>query len=400
MIAKYIKDHETTGGAEVFSSMFDVLCQGSQYLEKQNPFAYVSNVLLFSTDVFITIKNATRKVFKIDAGTTLAEVNLDTGVFEIGKDYYAYLCDDGADGAVKLSLNSTFPAGYSADSSRKIGGFHYGHVRKVSSDGLWIPIDSEGVKFGAGATIWKNNVTVGIVPNSVWDLKNRPLCSPEGMAKVGQLWVDIYQESAAEAVTFLGGTSGLHIATGKLQSKYGQYPITGTEGLCWYNFDELASRIGKRLLSYGEWTKGAFGNPEGEDAADNFGWTKTTNTARTRTGVRVNATSGAYDAAAGVKPYAISAYNLVDCVGNVYDWLDELGPRVSTDDAVGAFAWRDVLGVGMGDAYLASPSGLAAFIAGGSWVEGVHAGPRSVNLNGYPWSVVTNIGCRLACDAA
>jgi len=36
--------------------------------------------------------------------------------------------------------------------------------------------------------------------------------------------------------------------------------------------------------------------------------------------------------------------------------------------------------------------------AGGNWNEGVNAGPRTVNLNNYPWNVNTNIGCRLACD--
>jgi formylglycine-generating enzyme required for sulfatase activity len=400
MIERFIRDHEVTGSAELFSTMFDVLCQGAQFIEKQNPFAYSADILNFSADVFISLKNSVRKVFKISSGTTLSAADLDAGVFAVGTDYYVYLCDDGASGLLKISASSTFPAGYSADSSRKIGGFHYGHIRKVSTDGLWVPIDSEGTKFGSGSISWKNNVTIGILPNSVWDLKNRPKCSPEGMVKIGNHWVDIYQSSAAETLTFLSGTNGLHVSGGRLQSKYGQLPVTGTEGANWYTFAELASRSGKRLLSYGEWCKAAFGNPQGEDAADNFGWTKTTNSGRARTGVRVNNSTGAYDAASGVKPYAIGAFNTVDTVGNVYEWLDDIGPRVSTDDAVGAFAWRDVLGAGMGQAYLASPSGLAAYIAGGHWGEGVRAGPRALNADNYPWYVSSVFGCRLACDAA
>jgi hypothetical protein len=36
--------------------------------------------------------------------------------------------------------------------------------------------------------------------------------------------------------------------------------------------------------------------------------------------------------------------------------------------------------------------------AGANWNEGVHAGPRAVNVNNYPWNVNTNIGSRLACE--
>jgi formylglycine-generating enzyme required for sulfatase activity len=323
----------------------------------------------------------------------------DSSAFVVGTDYYIYLVWDGTNVAVKISANSTYPSGYTSDNSRKIGGFHYGHIRKVSADDEWVPIDSTGVQFGANGVIWQRNVAVGIVPNSVWDLKNRPSCSPEGMVKVGNMWYDIYLASTAETVSFQGATNGLHVIAGKLQSKYGQLPITGTEGLHWFNFNELATRIGKRLPSYGERIKGAYGNPGGEAAADNYGWTKTTNTARARTGASVGASSGAYDAAAGIKPYAVSAYNLIDTVGDVWEWLDELGPRVSTDDAVSTFAWRDVLGSDKGQAYLASTVGLAAFIAGGLWSDGVDCGSRSVNLGDYPWSMSTCIGCRLACDA-
>ena len=36
--------------------------------------------------------------------------------------------------------------------------------------------------------------------------------------------------------------------------------------------------------------------------------------------------------------------------------------------------------------------------AGANWNDGVHAGPRAVNVNNYPWNVNTNIGSRLACE--
>lgn len=391
-----VKDYVDDASVEWLALFHDVKSPGPNYIEKKNPFSYSENKIIVKKDTVISLLNGTWKIFCVQNDVELSALDLDQGTdFEVGKDYYIYLCDNNSDGVFKISLNSTYPAGYSESSSRKIGGFHYGHIRKVSSDGLWVPIDGAGAKFGSGTPNWKDNVTIGIVPNSVWDLKNRPICSPEGMVKIGHIWVDIYQSSAAESITFEGGTGGLHIATGRLQSKYGQTPVSGTEGLNWYGFNELAARIGKRLPTYGEWVKAAYGNPQGLDAADTYGWTKTTNLGRTRTGCQVNTSTGAYDPAAGVKPAAISAYNIVDAVGNLWEWLDELSNRHDTT----SWTWLDVLGAGKGQAYLPNSTGLVAFIAGADWGSGVLSGARAVLVYYYPWNVSTSIGARLACDS-
>jgi formylglycine-generating enzyme required for sulfatase activity len=198
----------------------------------------------------------------------------------------------------------------------------------------------------------------------------------------------------AETITFEGSTNGLFVAGGLLQSKYGQLPATGTEGLHWYSFQELAARSGKRLQTYGEFVQGAAGNPCGQDGADDYGWTKTSNTARARTGCRVNPSTGLYDSASGIKPYAISAYNIVDAIGNVWEWADELTIRQDST----SWAWQDVLGADKGRAFLPNNIGMAAFPCGGNWHNGVLCGGRAVNLGGYPWDVNTYIGSRLACD--
>lgn len=49
-------------------------------------------------------------------------------------------------------------------------------------------------------------------------------------------------------------------------------------------------------------------------------------------------------------------------------------------------------------ANLPNSLGLSALICGGNWNNGVHCGPRCVNLNNYPWNVNPNIGARFACD--
>ena len=169
------------------------------------------------------------------ANTVLTAANLDVGsAFNVGNDYYVYICDSRIDSENEryvISLNSTYPNGWNASNSRKIGGFHYGRCRKVDSN--LQPVNSSGVIFGTG---WESAVSNGIVPRSVWTLGHRPKCSPEGMLYLGGgTWVDIYLNSD-------DGAKGL-------KSAYNCAPATGTEGLNWYNFVERLAKSGKRLMN-------------------------------------------------------------------------------------------------------------------------------------------------------
>jgi hypothetical protein len=402
-IRRYMVDYDisqeppagTDASAEVFSGLIDLHKKGARILEKKNPFVYPSSdTIIVKQGTIIALFNSLWRTFEVHQDIELGTGDIDVGSsFQVGTDYYVYLVDDGEGGQLVISANATFPDGEAADNSRKIGGFHFGHIRCVNA--RFMPVDSNSAVYGTTGTIsWENNVTIGIVPNSVWDLRNRPNCSPEGMVLVGNHWVDIYNASAAESITFEGGVNGFFVANGLLQSKYGQIPVTGTEGLNWYSFQELAARSGKRLQTYGEFIQGAVGNPDGQDAADDYGWTKTSNTARTRTGCRVNPSTGLYDAASGIKPYAISAYNLVDAIGNMWEWVDELTIRQDST----SWDWQDVLGADKGKAFLPNNIGLSAFICGGGWSSGVRCGGRAVYLSSRPWYVNSGIGSRLACD--
>jgi hypothetical protein len=388
-----IKDSVDDNSASSLFRMSDFKAPDSSILEKVDPFLFTTNTIkVKKNSMFLLNSGGTYKPYQVKTDDLVLTVaDLDTGTaFVFGSDYYVYLCDDGLDGVFKISLNATYPSGYTADNSRKIGGFHYGMIRRVNSN--YVPVDSNGTLFG---TAWKTYTAIGIIQNSVWDLKNRPICSPEGMVKIdANFWADIYLSSAAEAISFQTATNGLHVAGGKLQSKFGGTPVTGTEGCNQYNFNELAMRSGKRLPRFAEWLQAAYGNPEGEDAADNYGWTKTANTGRYPTGCSLNA-SGIYVEGGSVKPYAVSAKNICDAIGNVYEWQADYCIRQDST----SWAWQDVPGAGMGDIYAPNNVGLTAFIAGGDWSEGAHCGARTVRLIIYPWGVGTSIGCRLACDA-
>lgn len=369
------------------------------FVEKANPFSYSEDILNFAEGVGIPIWNGEvwQQIVNQESFTMNPANLLDTGnELVFGNDYYGYICMDSGSPEIVFSKNDSFPDGSTALTSRKFCHFYYGTIRKVSDDGLWIPIDSAGNKFGSSGTKWQDNVTVGIVPNSVWDLKHKPKISHPGLVEVNGVWLGAFQASAEEAFTFMSATNGLHVTSGKLATKYGAIPVTGTEGMNQFTFNEIAHKQGLRLPRYDEWLAGAFGSPQGENGANNYAWAKTTNTARTFTGCSVNTSTGAYDGINGVKPFAISAYNLHDCAGNVSEWTNDYSIKQDST----SWAWQNVLGAGMGQAYLPFSGGVSALICGDNWGDGVHCGPRAVDLYGNPWVVSVGIGARLACDAA
>lgn len=315
------------------------------------------------------------------AASKLTAANLDVGsAFAVGNDYYVYICDsrlDAEDEKYVISLNSTYPNGWNASNSRKIGGFHYGRCRKV--DNNLQPVNSSGVIFGTG---WESAVSNGILPRSVWTLGHRPKCNPEGMVYLGGgTWIDIYLSSD-------DGAYGL-------KSEYNCAPMTGTEGMNWYTFAERLMKSGKRMPDYSEFCAYAFGSPQGLDDANTNAWTATSNTGRGTTGSVVN---------------AVSAVGCVDAVGRVYEWLKELVTRAehakNTNHASEAWGWdtESPLKTGatqydVGNIYQYYANSLAALIAGGSWGNGASAGARAVLCYNSPWDVGTHFGVRGACDS-
>lgn len=316
-----------------------------------------------------TIITVGKSIFILDADKVLNASNLDAGVFEDGNDYYIYCCDRGGknDEEYKISLNSTYPAGYNASNSRKIGGFHYGICRRENDRD---PVNGSGVVFGAG---WETEVFMGILKYSVWTTHHRPKSEPEGMVYVGNgLWADIYLTS---------------LASGRARSVKGVLPATGTEGHHWYSFNELLMKVSKRLPSYAEWARIAHGSPRGENNND-MAWTASANTARVATGTVVN---------------AVSACGAKDCVGNVLEWLSDLLTRPAE---TGAWGWENAQSftyngrsIPKGSLYLYYADGLAALSAGGFWFYTATAGPLCVNAYYYPWYASSSRGVRAVSDS-
>lgn len=292
------------------------------------------------------INDDTHLVFQADADVEFdAEDGLDFGSsFDAGKDYYVYLCDQG-DGTAELvtSLNATYPAGYDADSSRKIGGFHTlcVNVGTISGHAL------SGYLAGE------------ILPASVWCLNHRPACAPEGMVYSAGVdrWVDIYLAS---------------INAGELASRNGAAHVTGDTAtkFHWYKFSQWLGRIGKRMLSQHEFVAASLGSNQGTNIA---GSANPTNT-------------GGYTDTGGRR--MISNIGCESCCGVLHQWGEGDGGGQSAASWANAYDGNDA-GVA-GQHYLAPNRPLF----GGDWNNAATCGSRCSGWHNSPLALNAKHGVR------
>ena len=260
-----------------------------------------------------------------------------------GKDFYVYATADG----LILSANATYPTGYPAANSRKIGGFHCLCVAVGTISGH--PLSG----MAAG----------DILPASVWDLQHRPQCSPEGMvwSEAAGIWVDIYLQSGT-------GTSTKSANGGT---------ITDTRN--WMDFVDDLGAVGKRLLDDGEFQKIAAGGNEETNIA----------------GSADPGTTTGHTDTAGRR--MISNIGCEDCAGVVYQWLLDQSYRVGTG---AAWNWYDLPGA-KGSLYNYSTAGDAdvKLLAGGHWYHGTSCGSRCRRADIRRWYVSSTFSARGCCGA-
>ena len=259
-----------------------------------------------------------------------------------GRDIYLWMTPSGA---VVISANSLCPAGFDFGTCRKIGGFHclcadVGTIADHSLSG-----------FVAG----------DILPQSMWDLIDRPTCSPAGMVKHPQLpwWCDIYLQSG----------------TGKLTgSSYGDgFTVSRNWMDC---IDDLAA-VGKIMLSDKLFqTFAAGGNEE-------------TNVAGSVSPI----TCGGHSDTAGRR--MISDVGCEDCAGVVSQWIDEQRSKISAIPDTGdpSFTWVNIPG-DKGRMFLQGEESDVAVRAGGAWDYGANCGSRARHAYSARWFTDSSIGCR------
>ena len=283
--------------------------------------------------------------------TVLELSSVGTATERQGKDVYIYACQPADTTSTipvfVLSMNSTVPNGYTANNSRKIGGFHC-LCRNV------------GTISGHAASGY---VIGDIIPISVWDLLHRAQSENEGMiwADFDGRWYDIY----------LAGVVG-----GKLVGQYGAI-IADAYSSPAYNgekFVEEFAKVKKRPLYRNEFMVLAKGSNEGT----NIYGSSDPNTA------------GGHNDTAGRA--MISNYFMEEMCGALWQWgadTFEYYPGASWGSGnlyLSGYSWQtaSVYNSAVDAQQYGSCSGLLRrALLGGAWGDGGHCGSRCVSCIGF-----------------
>ena len=305
---------------------------------KNNPVYYNRDQLFYSNKTNITIPKNLK--INIDGECYISTINkvlqlstVDTPQNLSGKDVYIYACKpqdiSSTEPIFVLSLNSTVPTGYTASSSRKIGGFHCLCADVGTIDGHTL----------------SGYVTGDILPASIWDLLHRPKGDSEGLAydEVSECWLSIYHLS-------WDGT--------KLVSVYNGVVADGASTKKWHGeaFIEQLMNQKMRLPWRHEFQMAAKGSNEGtgiKNAAD------------------PNTTGGHVDSN---NRRMISNIGLEDCCGCFWQWAMDLG-------FAGGSGWNDSVYNSNIDSqrYGQSYGTLYGLLLGAYWRDGSSCGSRSVH---------------------
>lgn len=269
-----------------------------------------------------------------------------------GKDVYIYACQptdvSSTEPVFVLSLNSTVPTGYSADNSRKIGGFHC------------LCLDVGTI---SGHTL-SGYVTGDILPASVWDLIHRPKCKQGGMIYLDltDTWHTIY---------------GLSWDGTNLVSVYNGIWADGTSSKKWHGEATLEQleRQNMRLDWRHEFQMYAKGSNE-------------------QTSIKGSAdpnTTGGHIDTAGRR--MISNYGAEDCCGVMWQWVMDLG-------FAGGSGWTNsVYSSAVDDRnYGQSYGDLYRMLVGGSWSSGASCGSRCSHGTAVPSRIDADYGARGASE--
>ena len=310
-------------------SNYEVACikNNTNYYNRNELFTTNKTTVTIPKDLKINI-NGNCYISTINKSLQLSTV--DTPANLAGKDVYIYACEptSGTEPIFVLSLNSTVPTGYTANNSRKIGGFHC-----LCKD----------VGVIEGHTL-SGYVTGDILPATRWDLLHRPKGEPEGFAyeELTDCWIAIYLPS-------WDGT--------KLVSVYNGVIADGNSTKKWHGeaFYEQFAKQGMRLVWRHEFQMGAKGSNEQTNIQGSSD---------------PNTTGGHVDTAGR---RMISNIGLEDCCGVLWQFAMDLG-------FAGGSGWTNsVYNSAVDDRSYGQTYGtLYRLLLGAAWDYGGSSGSRSI----------------------
>jgi hypothetical protein len=307
---------------------------------------------------------------------TVAGTDYRTASNRAGKDLYIYAAVpvSGTVPKLLLSANATYPSGYDATDSRKLGGFHCLCVACGTNVAVAHPL--------------RDYAQGDILPASVWDLRWK---SNSLIGNVGQVydagrqnWVAIYHTS--------GSLSAPTIA----------YNGTILDTIDWNDSVDAGMVLGMRLPRDSEFQSLAAGSNEQTNifgSADPATCVGAVDTAGTR---------------------MVSNIGVEGAAGQMWQWLDEQsycfdiatahyhavtdapgtsGTAVAANgttpvDVAPAWAWYDLPG-DKGQLYRQGTYGDVKMLAGGAWDSSSSCGSLDRAVNRRRWYVASSIGFRL-----
>lgn len=286
--------------------------------------------------------------FFVDADVNVSTaLDIDTGSVTNGENYYIYACDDNGILSFKISLNSTYPSGFTASSSRKIGGFHTlcANVGTISGHTLTGYLAND------------------ILPASIWDLRHRAANgNNEGLVYDARIhkWIMIY------------------LASGTGASTASAYLGTISDNRDWMDFVDDGHAIGMRLPTDHEFQSLAAGSNEETNIVGD---------------ADPGTTGGHLDTAS---QRMISDIGCEDCAGVLYQWLETNAARL--DDGT-AGNWYNLAGAkGSFYTYGTNLFGNTQLLAGGHWYSGAFCGSRCRSAYYFRWATYSTIGARFLAE--
>lgn len=289
------------------------------------------------------LKTATALTISVGGVTVTHAANevISTPVLLVGVDYAIYATADG----LVVSNNFTVPDGYTAENSRRIGGFHYG--------------DNEFKDY------------------SFYDLYFRPKCKdPRGMVidiSGSRFWNDIYLlNSTPDAL----GTSAYNAQLADSSSPCKIPALWGGDGtvqypnLTQYIATEVLAAYGKRLPSNDEFEILALGSTPGYAVGADPVTTKFDVNARSKNGSE-------------------------QVSGHLWQWGKGVWER---GDGSSGYDWYAADTNGEGMVYSADSQSIGAVLLGANWGESDHAGARASLWAFETWSTGSDVGARGLCD--
>ena len=276
---------------------------------------------------------------------TIAGTDYRTAANRSGKDFYIYACApaSGISPVLKVSVTATYPSGYNATTSMKIGGFHC----------LCVAVGAI-----AGHTL-TGYLAGDVIPLTVWDLTHRSESGNIGMIydPGTGVWGSIYMlsESAGTLVSVNGGT----IADGASAVKFH-----------WYKFSQWLARQKMRLPDQNEFMSMSLGANQGTNI----------------TGNADPGTTGGHTDSAGRR--MISNIGCEDCCGVLNQWGRDRGGPYSAASWANAYDAEDT---GVGGQHYDAPD---AALFGGNWNYGVPCGSRCSTWADGPLPLAASLGAR------